>query len=265
MDAVSTLVLVLTLLLSVAAGWWARSRLHERYLATESVESVRLLMGMLLTFSALVLGLLTSNAKQRFDGLNDDLSAFGADLIELDHRLRTYGPEADRIRALLREYTAAAIADSWPEQPRPTGRYPLFPPSPPGAGLEGKQLGDMLADVDLQIERLAPADDFHQQVAARLRDRIAAAMQQRWRLIFAGRSTISWPLLLTLTTWLAIIFAIFGMTSPPGRVVYIVAAFSALSIASPLYLILDYSDAVGGAIALSSAPMRAALAHMDAD
>ena len=46
--------------------------------------------------------------------------------------------------------------------------------------------------------------------------------------------------------------------------VYVVVVLSALSIGSPLYLIIDYSDSLGGSIALSVAPIRAALAHMDA-
>lgn len=264
MDALYTLLLVATLLLAAGAGWWIRDRLDERHLARESVDSVRLLMGMLLTFSALVLGLLTSNAKQRFDGLNDDLSMLGASLIQLDHRLRTYGADADDIRALLRQYTAAAIADSWPEQPRPQGDYPLFPADSTRPGIEGAQLGNMLSEVDLRIERLAPADELHRQIAVRMRDRAATVIQQRWNLIFAARSTVAWPFLLTLTTWLAIIFAIFGVTSPPSRFVFAVVALAALSIASPLYLILDYSDALGGTITLSSQPLRTALAHMDA-
>lgn len=265
MDLLYTLFLVATLLLAAAGGWWIRSRLDHRHLQRELIDSVRLLMGMLLTFSALVLGLLTSNAKQRFDGLNDDLSALGAQLIELDHRLRSYGPEAADIRSLLREYTASAVADTWPDETRPTGRIRQLPPHPERAGLEGKQLGDMLDEVDRRIDALEPSDELHRQLASLLRSRIVNVIQRRWDLIFAGRSTIAWPFLLTLTTWLSIIFAIFGMTSPPGRVIYVVAALSALSIASPLYLILDYSDALGGTIALSSAPMRAALAHMDAE
>ena len=265
MDVLYTTILVLVLLLSVAVGWWVRSRLDERHLSRESVDSIRLLMGMLLTFAALVLGLLTSNAKQRFDGLGGDLGAFGADLIELDQRLRVYGPGADDIRRLLRGYTAAAIADSWPNESRPAGDYPQFPHQNAPGRIEAKPLGDMLSDVDLRIARLAPADDLQRQTASHLRDRMVSTLEQRWRLILASRSTIAWPFLLTLTTWLAIIFAIFGMTSPPGRVVYAVAGLSALSIASPLYLILDYSDALGGSIALSSEPIRAALAHMDAE
>ena len=78
MEFIYTVVLVVAMLLSATAGLWVRRRIDNRHLSHESVDSIRLLMGMLLTFAALVLGLLTSNAKQRFDGLNDDVSAFGA-------------------------------------------------------------------------------------------------------------------------------------------------------------------------------------------
>jgi uncharacterized membrane protein YuzA (DUF378 family) len=265
MDFVYTALLFLALIASVAIGWATQHKLRERHVTREAVDSIRLLMGMLLTFAALVLGLLTSSAKQRFDSYDNDLSVYGADLIELDHRLRVYGPDCDRIRALLRSYTAAAIADTWPYEPHPSGQYPhlIHPPNVPSS-IEGTVLGDMLANIDVEIEHLTPSDEFHRQIAMRLRDRVTAAIQQRWRLILSAGSTVSWPLLLVLTTWLAIIFAIFGLTSPRTRLVYVVVGLSALSIASPLYLIIDYSDALTGVLQLSSLPMRAALSHMDA-
>jgi len=265
LDIACTALLFLILLASAEIGWVAQRKLHERHVSRDAVESIRLLMGMLLTFSALVLGLLTSNAKQRFDGYNNDLSAFGVSLVELDHRLRTYGPDAQHIRALLRSYTAAAIADAWPEEAQPAGRYPRFDQASGHDSVEGTELGRMLADVDTQIERLAPLDDYRRQVAARLRDRVTQAIEQRWQLIFSARSTVSWPFLLVLTSWLSIIFAIFGLTSPRNRLVYAVVGLSALSIASPLYLILDYTEARTGLLKLSSFSMRTALSHMDRD
>ena len=263
MDVVYTAALFLILLVSAAAGWVAQRWLRERHITPASVDSIRLLMGMLLTFSALVLGLLTSTAKQRFDGYNSDLSAFGSDLIELDHRLRVYGPGADQIRGLLRSYTAAALADTWPNEPPPTGDYPRFSHESATRSVESKALGEMLSDVDVAIEHLAPEDAFRRQIAARLRDRVAAAIQQRWQLIFSARSTLAWPFLVILACWLAVIFAIFGLTAPRNTLVYAVVVLSALSIASPFYLILDYSQALNGALHLSSLPMRAALDHMD--
>ena len=44
-------------------------------------------------------------------------------LIQLDRSLRQYGSEADPARALLRSYTAAAIASTWTEEPKPPGNY----------------------------------------------------------------------------------------------------------------------------------------------
>ena len=263
MDFAYTALLFLILLVCAATGWWAQRKLHERYVSRDAIESIRLLMGMLLTFSALVLGLLTSNAKQRFDAYNNDLSAFGVSLVELDHRLRTYGPEAEPIRARLRTYTAAAIADTWPEEPLPAGQYPRFNRGSGHESVEGTELGRMLTEVDTAIERLALPDDYHRQIAERLRNRVAEAVQQRWHLIFSARSTVSWPFLLVLTSWLSIIFGIFGLTSPRSRLVYAVVGLAALSIASPLYLILDYTEARTGLLKLSSFSMRTALEHMD--
>lgn len=263
MEFAYTLGLIVAMLGSAAAGLWLRRRIDDRHLSGEAVDSIRLLMGMLLTFAALVLGLLTSNAKQRFDALNDDLSAFAADLIELDHTLILYGPAANDARLLLRQYTAAAVADSWRNEPAPPGEYPRVVQGPSADGLEAGSLGAMLARLDVMVVQLAPSTEAERQIAASLRARIEAAMSQRWHLIFEAHATIAWPFLLILTTWLCIIFAIFGMTSPPSPVVYVVVVLSALSIASPLYLIIDYSDTLAGSIALSSAPMRSALAHMD--
>ena len=232
-------------------------------MSRDTVESVRLLIGMLLTVSGVVLGLLTSSAKERFDSYSTDLSAFGADLIELDARLRGYGAEADSIRKLLRAYTAAALADTWPEEQPPPGQYPRFSQTPGRRNVESKALGNMLEAVDASIGHLSPDDAYHTQLAARLRDRSAQAIQQRWRLIFSVSATTSWPFLLVLTSWLAIIFAIFGLTAPPHRVIYVVVALSAISIVSPFYLIIDYSEAWTGLLQLSSEPLRTALWHMD--
>ncbi len=96
----------------------------------------------------------------------------------------------------------------------------------------------MLSDVEMEIEGLAPPDDYRRQVAERLRNRVGRAVEQRWQLIFSACSTMSWPFLLVLTAWLSIIFAVFGLTSPRSRLVNAVVELSALSIASPLYLIL---------------------------
>ena len=56
--------------------------------------------------------------------------AFAGDITELDVRLREYGEDAAPIRAQLRAYVAAAIADTWRNEPPPSGAYPRFPATP---------------------------------------------------------------------------------------------------------------------------------------
>ncbi len=257
-----TILLFFILLGSAGAGLATQRRLHERHISTQTFDSVRVLMAMLVTFTALVLGLLVTSAKSRFDSYSKDLSAYSADLIELDHRLRVYGPEVEEIRKMLRAYTAAAIADTWPDEPLPSGTYPRFSGST-AHGIEAIGLGDIISDIDVRIQKLAPTGQFQQQIAERLRNRVADTIQRRWVLILSAGSTISWPFLVILTAWLAITFGIYALTAPRDSLVFVVIVFSALAIASPLLLILEYSGPQSGLLRLSSDPMRTALQHMD--
>jgi hypothetical protein len=250
----------LILLASAFLGWRIQKALPTHHRSRDTVEAVRLVLTMLLTVSAIVLGLLTSSAKARHDAQAGDLESYSVDLVELDQRLRQYGPEAVPIRELLRAYTAAAIADTWPDEPPPSGAYPRIAHV---AGLESVTLGEMLENVDRMIEELAPSDEFHQQTAARLRNRVATSLQARWRLIASAHSTISWPFLFVLMFWLVIIFAAFGLSSPDNALVYTVVIMGAVSISSSLYLILDFDASQAGFMRMTSQPMREALGRLD--
>src|SRR5690349_13568247 len=100
---------------------------------------------MLVTLAALVLGLLTTSVKSSFDTVANDLRSFGVTIIQLDGRLREYGPEVDEARTLLRSYTAAAIASTWSTEPPPPGDYyPTRLQMFPGSDRESTTLNDML-------------------------------------------------------------------------------------------------------------------------
>jgi hypothetical protein len=251
------------LLVSAFFGAWVQTLLPTHHRSRDTVDSVRLVMSMLLMLSALVLGLLTSSAKARHDDQVANLEKYSVDLIELDQRLRQYGPDACEIRARLRAYTAAAIADTWPNEPLPTGTYPRPGDLGQTAGVESYTLGDRLAGVDRMIEELAPTDPFHQQTAERLRARVADNLQQRWRLIESAHSTISWPFLTVLIFWLVIIFAIFGLSSPRNALVYVVVILCAVSVSSSLYLIQEFDAPQTGLLQVPSQSLRDALSHMD--
>ena len=85
-----------------------------------------LVVSILVTFTALVLSLMLSEVKGTFDTFDARLRSFAGDISNLDIHLREYGPEADPIRATVRKYVAAAIADSWRDEPAPSGDFPRF-------------------------------------------------------------------------------------------------------------------------------------------
>ena len=245
------------------AGWLIRDRLHERHRTAESVDAMRTVMSMMVTFAALVLGLLTSTAKSDFDDKVRNLDTFGISLIELNQRLREYGPATDQVRLTLRRYTAAAIADTWRTEPHPAGDYPR--PGPGGATrrLESAQLGAMLLDVDEQIAVMAPTTPLQRQLAPVLVSQMATVLQRRWDLVAGSNGTLSWPIMAVLLVWLALVFFLFGLSTKPSRVTVLVLALASLSVSADAYLIVDLDTPVSGPVSLPSDPMRDALAHMD--
>lgn len=78
--------------------------------------------------AALVLGLLVATAKNKFDTSNMQVERFASDLMSLDRELANYGPEASDIRSLLRKYTVAKIASTWPSESAPKPALDDLPP-----------------------------------------------------------------------------------------------------------------------------------------
>src|SRR6266446_7338578 len=89
--------LVLVILLgSSALGLFVRPLLSERHRSREVIEFVQLVVAMVMTFAALVLGLLTSSVKSSFDKVGNDLRTVAVELIQLDRSLREWGTKPGR-------------------------------------------------------------------------------------------------------------------------------------------------------------------------
>ena len=253
--------IVFALLLGAAVlGAALRGRLGERHRASETVDHVRLVVSILVTFTALVLSLLLSDVKGSFDAFDARLRAFAGDLSNLDIHLREYGDDAKPIRALLREYVAAAIADSWRSELPPSGDYPRFAKA---GGVDRHELGALLIGIDTAIHRLEPPDGFHQRLAQSLANQIDEALAARRRLIETAHDTISWPLMSAMCAWLAVVFGVFGLLAPRNAVVNLTIVICALCVASAIFLINDFDSPLTGVLHVSSDSMRDALSHMD--
>jgi hypothetical protein len=264
METLFQAALVLLILLgSSALGLFVRPLLAERHRSREVIEFVQLVVAMLMTFAALVLGLLTSSVKSSFDSVGNELRGLAVQLIQLDRSLHEWGSETQSTRELLRTYTAAAIATTWTEEPKPPGNYyPTEAPTGPGSYLESSVTGDMLSQIELDIRRLEPHDPMHRRLASTCIAQFERLMQTRWRLIEQTGSSISLPFYVVLVFWLAVVFGSFGLNAPRNALSYTTIGLGGLSIASAIFVILELDTPFGGLFTVSSQPMRDALVYM---
>ena len=256
------LVLVIVAVIGASAlGMALPRRIGEQRKSRESVAHLQLVVTILAVFAAIVLGLLLSSAKASHDAFNSRLRALGGSIVELDQRLRQYGKETAPIRANLRSYLAGAIADAWRDEPRPSGVYPTLGDA--GEGVERAALGALLIEVDSAVRKLEPSDPFHAGLANLLEAQATELLRQRRLAIETARETISLPLVVAMTLWLVIVFAVFGLTAPRDVVVYATILLCALSFASAIAFILDFDRPLTGLFRVSSGPAREALLRLD--
>lgn len=259
-DALNAFVVLVLLMLCAAIGMFVKAHLAERHQSRETVELVSLVVTMLVTFAALVMGLLTYAVKNGFDRDNDDMAAVAAQIVQLDQSLRNYGPEAMTARLALRRYTESVIASTWPNEPPPRlETHPVLArPIRPG-GMESRMLGVVLNEIGLAIHRLVPKDALHRGLAASALGHFHDLEAARWTLIEAARPTISVAFYLVLVFWLIVIFVCFGLNAPRSTFVFVIITLSALSISSAVFVILEMDSPFTGYLIVSSRPMRNAL------
>ncbi len=162
-------ILMAVLLCASGLGLVARPLLSDRHRSHETAEVMQLVVTMLVTFAALVLGLLITSAKASFDAIDTDVRGYASDLTELNRLLNEYGPDTAPIRQALRSYTAVAIASTWTgEKPPPGDYYPKsVRPAVTDAPIESSGLGEMLAHIELRLRELVPTDAIHQRLLTR--------------------------------------------------------------------------------------------------
>src|SRR5271166_6377615 len=160
-DLLSIGVLLVLLCASAGAGYLVKSRLPERHRSRDSIELVRLSVGLLATFAAIVLGLLTTSVKAGFDAAYATRGTYAAQFVDIDQCLRDYGPEAAPIRAQLQSYVAAVIAVDWPDEKPPAN---ISYPDTAGMPLVGESrvLGEIINAVGREVQALQPTDPVRQ-------------------------------------------------------------------------------------------------------
>ena len=254
--------LVFCLMLAAAGvGFFANSRLTERHRTTESIELIHLAITLQVTFTVIVLGLLTSSVKTGFESAYQARGLYAGQLAQLDRCLRDFGPDTAAVRSALRAYTGAVIASTWPSEAHPQG---VAYPDTKGMARTGENasLTQIINDVGLSVRALAPADSLHRAIAAACVADFADVQRSRWAVIEGLHGAIATPFYWVLVFWLSIMFGCFGLRAPPTRLNVIVIVMCAISVSSAIFVIHDLDFPYGGLFGVPSESMRNALADM---
>jgi Protein of unknown function (DUF4239) len=231
-------------------GMALRRWLPEENIGESSKDIVRLVMGLIATLAALVLGLLVASAKSSYDTQSGELVHAAAQIIQLDRLLAVYGPEASDARVELRSTMEQAIDRVWPSDREGSPSLAL-----PASTTTPKDGFTAIANLEPHTAAQRFAQSKALDVAAELSETRVLLYEQ------SGRS-IPVPFLVVLVFWLVIIFMAFGLFAPTNATVLATLFVGSMSVAGAIFLILELDQPFAGLMRLSSAPLRAAVAHV---
>jgi len=260
-DPINSLIVFVVMCASAAIGFFIHPRLPETHRSPQSIALVQLVVTLLVTFIAILLGLLTTSVKAGFDAAYSARGDDAAQLAQFDRCLRDYGPETAPIREQLRGYVAAVIASTWPDEPRPVGVSYPDPSKMPLTG-ESPVLSDVLSEIGSGVRSLQPTDAMHRTLMAACVEQYSDLLKARWKVIEGARPSFTPPFYWVMVIWLAILFGSFGLTARPNAMVATVMVLCALSITIAVFVILDLDEPYGGLFGVPSTAMRNALADM---
>jgi hypothetical protein len=226
--------------------------LPEKYTTGGAKDMIGAVVGLLTLLSALVLGLLIWTAYGVYAGQNIAIQTLAAKVLQLDLALSDYGPEAKGVRLQLRDGLGKTIDEIW------------------GANVDdadfvAKNFAAAIKNLrgrEGALAALKPTTDAQTQALAAARANLDAIAQSRLQMSFVLSAPISKPLVITVVSWVVILFFGYGLMTR-GNVMSVLAGFvGALAVASAFHLILDLSSPYSGVFRVSSAPLEQVLAVM---
>jgi len=229
-------------------GIFLHSSLPEHHLGADSKDIVKLGMGLVGTMAALVLGLLVASAKGSYDAQSAELTRMSANIALLDRVLALYGSETKETRDLLRGAVSRILDQMWSKDGTSASSQ-----TPTSAG------GEILYE---KIQGLSPKNDMQRSLQGQALSIAGDIAKTRWLMYAQAAASVSMPLLVVLVIWLTVIFISFGLFAPFNATVVSSLFISALSVSGAIFLILEMYGPYAGVIQISSAPLRAALAHL---
>jgi hypothetical protein len=246
------LIVLAVMLAGAFAGMKVRDHLPKHHLTDETRNLVSVSTAVVATVTALVLGLLISNANTKFTRLDGELTTLSAEILRLDHILLRYGTDAEPARNTLLEYAQHKAAD-------------LFPDHPAGVRLTNSSTYELLQRLEDMLLTLKPANPRDQWWLAQAMTLAAKIGDTRWLLAQEIGQGTPKAFVALLVFWLALLFASFGLFAPRNLTTVVVLTLCALAVAGAVGMFLELEQGFGDLVRISPHPMRQAVKTLESE
>jgi hypothetical protein len=227
-----------------------RDVVPDHHLTEESREVIKLGMALIVTMTALVLGLMVASAKGSYDAQDEAVKHTAAKLLLLGRALSNYGPETKEARDMLRRIIASRVSAVWPEdRSKPTT-------------LDAPEAAIAAQEIETRIMHLSPRTDVQRRLQSEALQIFSEITETRWLILGELGRSVPVPFLVVVVFWLTIIFGSFGLFAPRNVTVLLVLFLCAVSVAGSIFLILEMARPFEGIMKISSAPLHYTLSHL---
>ena len=225
-----------------------RRQIPAHHMEGDSKDVVKLVLGLIATLTALVLGLLISSGYSTYQAQQTEVQQLGVHLFQVDRTLAQFGPETHEQRDELRKMLTGIVLRVWPTEGAAT-------PAPGPLQKEGENLfGGIVA--------LTPKSELQRLAQSRVLQLLENIGETRQIMIQQSQAELSRPILIALLSWVTALFVGFGLLARFNATVITALFIGSLSIAGAFFLIVEMSQPYRGWVQISSAPLRAVLAQM---
>jgi hypothetical protein len=250
MDVIEVSVGVAALMfVSGLLGLFLHRVLPEHHTKDHSRDMIGAMIGMITLLLALVLGLLIWTAYGVFSVQKTELQTMAARALEFDLEMTQYGADGKHGREILRKDLIWAIEQFWGSDESKAAAYEAS-----------------YANMDSMsgfLSALHPTTDAQRGLLAQANAHYGSIGETRLLMSLQLIDAISWPLLITVTSWSCLLFCGFGLLSRPNPTTLTALALGACSVASAIFLILDFSQPYTSPLRISPAALEQVVLDLD--
>jgi hypothetical protein len=252
MHALRVSSLVFALVFSGAlVGMVIRRAAPDDHFLPEARDTVRLAIGLVVTMTGLVLGMLVSSAKTFYDGEKNQVAELSAQIVLLNDLLSSYGPETKQTRIDARQFVEDAVYRIWPKEK--SQQFQLRP-------------ADSGQYFFRQLQLLTPKNEPQIFAKAQLMTLTLSLKKTYWLMYLQSEQTsVAIPLLAVVTAWLVIIFTSFGAFAPRNSTVLVTLLVCAMAVSAAIFIIVSMYSPFSGILKISPTAVRDALSQMAVD